>query len=107
MERLMTYYDVKAANSSRIFESEEVMGMTATEISEAERLHDEIMKMIKEGNVDEGLFGSLVGATAGALVGPAIGRAVCRALGVDENGALGKLLTSRLVTAAMGAALGR
>lgn len=107
MDKLVTYYDIKAASSSKIFEATEVMGMSESEIKEAERLHDEVTRMIEEGNVDEGILGGLIGATAGALVGPAIGRAVCKALGIEENGALGKLLTSRLVTAAMGAALGR
>jgi len=57
--------------------------------------------------IDEGFLSGLVGGTAGALVGPAIGKAICKALGIDEKGTLGKLLTSRLVTTAIGVALGK
>jgi uncharacterized membrane protein YeaQ/YmgE (transglycosylase-associated protein family) len=65
------------------------------------------IKLNKGEEIDEGFFGALVGGTAGALVGPAIGKAVCSALGIKEEGVLGKLITSRLVTTAIGAALSR
>lgn len=103
-----TYYDIKLENCSKIFESSEVKGLSFEEISEGERIYNKIVDDLKSGkDLDEGLFGSLVGSAAGALIGPAIGRAMCRALGIDESGTLGKLLTSRLVTAAIGASLGR
>ena len=108
MKESLTYYDVKAAKSSIVFESEVVRGCSAEEISEGERMYAKILDRLNSGeDIDEGLFGALIGGTAGALVGPAIGKAVCRALGIEESGTLGKLLTSRLVTAAIGASLGK
>ena len=64
-------------------------------------------KLNKGEEIDEGFLGALAGGAVGALAGPSIGRAICRALGIDENGNLGKLLTSRLVTTAIGIALGK
>lgn len=55
--------------------------------------------------LDEGILGKLVGGAAGALVGPALGKAIARALGI-EKGILYDLLTSRLVTTAIGSSLG-
>jgi hypothetical protein len=56
--------------------------------------------------MDEGLFSALLGGVAGATIGPAIMKAVCKILGIDQNGTLGKLLTSSLVMGALGAELG-
>lgn len=51
--------------------------------------------------IDEGLFGAIGGAT----IGPKVMKAVCKALGIDEKGMLGNLMTSRLVLTAVGAAI--
>lgn len=103
-----TYYDIKYSQSSRIFESEEIKGMSPDQIQEAEKAYYQILEKLNKGEeVDEGFLGALVGGTAGLLAGPAIGRAICGALGIKEEGVLGKLLTSRLVTTAMGIALGK
>jgi hypothetical protein len=103
-----TYYDIKYSQSSRIFESEEIKGMTPDQIQEAEKAYYQILEKLNKGEeVDEGFLGALVGGAAGALAGPAIGRAICRALGISEEGTLGRLLTSRLVTTAIGIALGK
>jgi hypothetical protein len=108
MEKFPTYYDVKYSNTSKIFEAEEVQGLTPEQVKEGERVYEIILEKLQKGEpIEEGLFGGLVGAGVGALAGPAIGRAICRALGIDENGTLGKLLTSRLVTTAIGYALGK
>lgn len=108
MEKLPTYYELKYKTSSRIFESEEIEGLTQEEINEAEKAFENILEKVKNGEeIDEGFLSGLVGGAAGALVGPAIGRAICKALGIDEKGTLGKLLTSRLVTTAIGIALGK
>jgi len=56
--------------------------------------------------MDEGLFTALLGGVAGSTIGPAIMRAICKILGIDQNGTLGKLLTSSLVMGALGAELG-
>ncbi|MBW3019890.1 hypothetical protein KY334_01220 [Candidatus Woesearchaeota archaeon] len=108
MEKLPTYNEIKYGKSSRIFESEEIKDLTPIEINEAEKAYDIILEKISHGEeIEEGFLGGLVGGAAGALIGPAIGKAICKALGIDQNGTLGKLLTSRLVTAAIGIALGK
>lgn len=56
--------------------------------------------------MDEGLFTALLGGVAGATIGPAIMKAVCKILGIDQNGTLGKLMTSSLVMGALGMELG-
>ncbi|HUT80600.1 MAG TPA: hypothetical protein VMZ29_05285 [Candidatus Bathyarchaeia archaeon] len=108
MGKLPTYLELKYQTSSKIFESEEVEGLTQKEINEAENAYDNILEKIQNGEeIDEGFLSGLIGGAAGALVGPAIGRAICHALGIEEKGTLGKLLTSRLVTTAIGIALGK
>lgn len=98
-----TYYDVKYAESSKIFEAEDVRGSTPEQLQEAEKAYEKIIEKLEAGeDIDEGLLGGLAGAGIGALAGPAIGKALCKVLGVDPNGNLGKLLTSRLVTTAFG-----
>jgi outer membrane lipoprotein SlyB len=98
-----TYYDIKYAGSSQIFEAEDVRGSTPEQLQEAEKVYQQIIEKLEAGeDIDEGLLGGLAGAGLGALAGPAIGKALCSVLGVDPKGTLGKLLTSRLVTTAFG-----
>lgn len=68
----------------------------------------ELLKEAKENKqpIDEGLFGAIFGGLTGAVAGPAIGRALCKALGLDEKGMLGNLLTSRLFLTALGGYMG-
>jgi len=102
-ETLPTFYDIKYAQSSKVFEAEEVMGSTPDQLQEAEKIYYEIIEKLENGEeIDEGLLGGLVGGAVGALAGPSIMKAVCKVLGIDQKGNLGKLLTSRLITAAMG-----
>jgi len=108
MEKFPTYYDIKYSNSSKIFETEEIKGLTPEQIAEGEKAYNILVEKLQNGEeIDEGLFTGLLGAGVGALAGPAIGKAICKALGIDEGGTLGKLLTSRLVTSAIGYALGK
>ena len=108
MDGFKTYLDIKYANSSKIFEAELVEGMTPDQIQAGEQAYHVLVERLKAGeDIDEGLFGALVGGGVGLLAGPAIGRAICYVLGIREEGPLGKLLTSRLVTTAMGVALGK
>lgn len=67
-----------------------------------------ILNEAKENNIplDEGLFGALFGGIAGAAAGPAIMKGICKVLGVDEKGAFGNLLTSRVILTALGGYLG-
>jgi hypothetical protein len=108
MEKLPTYYDLKYSNNSKIFEAEEVKGLTPEQIAEGEKAYNTLVEKLQNGEeIDEGLFTGLLGAGVGALAGPTIGRAICKALGIEEGGILGKLLTSALVTGAIGYALAK
>ncbi len=108
MSNIPTYYDIKYQNSSKIFEAEEIKNLSPDQINEGENLYYKILEAIENGEeIDEGFLGAIAGGAAGAIAGPAIGRAICKALGIDEKGHLGKLLTSRLVTTAIGATLGK
>lgn len=103
-----TYLELKYENSSKIFEAEEVRGTTPDQLQEAERVYSELVKSLENGEgVDEGFFGSLIGGGLGALAGPTIGKAICSVLGIDEKGSLGRLLTSRLITTALGYKIGK
>jgi len=108
MSKILTYYDLKASKTSKIFEAEEISGLSMSSIEEGEQFYNDLIDKLTRGEeIEEGFFGAVAGGMAGALIGPAIGKAVCKVLGVDENGALGKLLTSRLVSTAIGASLGK
>ncbi len=108
MDKLPTYYEMKMYNSSKIFESEQIKGLNPSEIHEAEETYYKIVEALEKGeDIDEGFLTGLLGGTLGAIAGPAIGKAICKVLGIDEKGHLGKLFTSRLVTTAMGYALGK
>jgi hypothetical protein len=101
-----TYNDLK--NPSKIFESEEIKGFTLEQVQEAERTYNLIVEKLEKGEeIDEGLFSGLLVGGASALVGPSIMRAICRVLGIQENGALYNLLTSKLVLASVGYTLGK
>lgn len=74
-------------------------------------IYDEAIAKLMEAKengtpIDEGLFGAIFGGLTGAVAGPAIGRALCKALGLDEKGMLGNLLTSRLFLTALGGYMG-
>jgi len=107
MKEFPTYYDLKYSKKSAIFESELVKDLSPQQILEAEEAYKQLVEKLENGEpIDEGLLGGLLGGTVGLLAGPAIGKAICKALGIDEKGTFGKLITSRLVTTAIGAALG-
>jgi hypothetical protein len=80
-------------------------------INEEQQAYDDIIQALneaKEDNIplDEGIGKAILGAAAGVTVGPAIMKAVCKVLGISESGALGNLMTSRLVLTALGGYLG-
>jgi len=56
--------------------------------------------------IDEGFFGRILGGAAGFLVGPTIGKIIARALGI-EKGIIFDLLSSRLVSTALGASIAK
>ena len=94
----------------QIFESSQVYGLTEEQINEATEIYNKIDEYLQNGgkleDLDEGFFSGLIGGAAGAAFGPAIGKAICKALGI-ERGVLYDLFTSRLVTTAIGVALGK
>jgi hypothetical protein len=107
-ENLFTYNDFKYTKTSRIFESADIQELSPDQIYEAEQAYDIILEKLKNGEeIEEGFLGGLMGGAAGFLAGPMIGKAMCSALGIKEDGVLGKLLTSRLVTTAVGIAIGK
>ena len=76
-----------------------------------ELAYDDIIQKLteaKEANIpiEEGLLGALTGGIIGMAIGPKVMKAICKILGVDERGQFGSLLTSRMMTTALGAALG-
>jgi hypothetical protein len=82
----------------------------STEIIESNG-YDEVIKLLQEAKeqdvpLDEGIGKALLGAAAGVTVGPAIMKGVCKVLGISETGALGNLMTSRLILTALGGYLG-
>lgn len=103
-----TYNDLRTPPISKIFESAQIQGMSQEEVQRAEEAYNILVEKLQKGEqIDEGMLGSIVGGGLGLLTGPAIGKAICSVLGIKEEGPLGKLLTSRLVTTAMGIALGK
>lgn len=55
-------------------------------------------------DLNEGFFRKLIGGATGFIVGPTIGKVIARALGIS-SGPLYSVLTSRLVSTALGAAI--
>ena len=79
--------------------------LNESQMMEVENASNQIAEMLKKGEIDEGVIGSIVGGLAGVTLGPSIGRAICKALGV-EKGLLYDLLTSRIFTTAVAAYIG-
>ena len=89
---------------------------TMTEITEEHQIneslvYDEIIQKLneaKENNLplDEGVVGAVVGAAGGLIFGPKIMTTICNVLGIDVKGALGSLMTSRLIVTAAATKLG-
>lgn len=83
---------------------------TETPITE-ELSYDDIINKLQEAKennipIEEGIIGAVVGGLAGATFGPKVMKAICKALGVDEKGPFGSLLTSRLILTTVGTSVG-
>ena len=80
------------------------------QITEELTYDDVIQKLqeVKEAGtpINEGILGAIGGAILGAAWGPKLGNAICSGLGIDPKGALGSLITSRLVLGSIGAKMG-
>lgn len=73
--------------------------------------YDTIIAQLQEAKengtpIEEGIIGAVIGGVAGATIGPKVMKAICKALGVDEKGPFGSLLTSKLILAAVGTSVG-
>ena len=90
-----------------IFENVDLDHLTEEQINEAVVVYHALNESFEEGGI-EGLEAKLaegfLGGLAGFLIGPSVGRVIARALGV-EKGILYDMLTSRLVSAALGSAI--
>lgn len=76
-----------------------------------DRQYDTIIEALSKAKedrmpIDEGILGALVGGAAGLTFGPRIMNAICAALGIDPKGALGSLMTSRLIMTAVAGKIG-
>jgi len=56
---------------------------------------------------NEGFFGSIFGGLAGFALGKTVGKMIAKVLGISNKGVMYDMLTSRLVGAALGIALGK
>lgn len=80
-------------------------------IMEDSTAYDQLIERLQEAKennepIDEGLFKAITGVVAGATIGPSIMKGVCKVLGISETGALGNLMTSRLIIASLAGYLG-
>lgn len=69
-------------------------------------VYDEIIQKLNEAKengtpIEEGLLGAIGGTIIGTTIGPKLGQAICRGLGIEQKGALGNLITSKLVMGAI------
>lgn len=91
-----------------VAESQQINAISDGSCSEA---YDDVIRKLteaKENNIpiEEGLLGAVTGGLIGATVGPSVMKSICKILGIDERGQFGSLLTSRMITTALGAAMG-
>ena len=104
VKEMITLESIQAA---KIRSGMTVNGELLTEDAKYDKVIEELNKARQEGKtVDEGLLGAVVGGIAGATIIPSIMKAICKVLGINTNGQFGNLLRSRLVLAAVGAAIG-
>lgn len=90
-----------------VFENVDLSHLTEEQINEAVVIYHTLNESFETGGIkgleaklEEGFFGAI----AGFLIGPSVGRIIARALGI-EKGILYDMLTSRLVSAALGSAI--
>ena len=79
--------------------------LNESQLIEVERNSNKISELIKKGEIDEGVIGSIIGGLTGVTIGPTIGKAICKALGI-ERGLLYDLFTSRIFTTAVASYIG-
>ena len=72
-----------------------------------DELVDQMYEDYLSGNLEEGLFGAIIGGIAGLTLGNKIGKLICKVLGIEESGPLGRLLTSKVIGTAIGIEIGK
>jgi hypothetical protein len=98
-----TLLDTKTLNEFIVLNESDFSYLNESEKAEVQ----DILRKFGDKRVDEldeGILGSILGGLTGFIVGPAIGRVIANALGIDK-GIIYDMLTSRLVSAALGSAL--
>ncbi len=75
-------------------------------ISENKIKLNDVIDYLNEDNTNEGLLGGLLGGLAGFALGQSVGKIIAHCLGVDK-GILYDILTSRLLSTALGYELGK
>ena len=89
----------------KISEDANQIVLNESQLIEVESASEQIAELIKKGEIDEGVIGSLIGGLTGVTIGPSIGKAICKALGI-ERGLLYDLFTSRIFTTAVSSYIG-
>ena len=89
----------------KISEEVDQFVLNESQMIDVENTSEHLAELIKKGEIDEGVIGSLIGGLTGATIGPSIGKAICKALGI-ERGLLYDLLTSRMFTTAVASYIG-
>ena len=87
----------------------EIMNKEITE--DLDTQYDKVIESLQKSKekqipIDEGILGALVGGAGGLVFGPKVMNAICSALGIDPKGALGSLMTSKLIMTAVAGKLG-
>ena len=93
--------------NENIFEGIDVSFLTEAELQEATDVYAKLNTSYEKGGIKElesELQEGILGTIAGFIIGPAVGKIVANALGI-EKGILYDMLTSRLVSAALGNAI--
>lgn len=94
-------------SNESIFEGIDVSYLTESELLEAVNAYTKLNESFEKGGIEQlekEIQEGLLGTIAGFIMGPAIGKVVANALGI-ERGILYDMLTSRLVSAALGSAI--
>jgi hypothetical protein len=94
-------------SNESIFEGMDVSYLTESELLQAVNVYTKLNESFEKGGIEElekEIQEGILGTIAGFIMGPAIGKVVANALGI-ERGILYDMLTSRLVSAALGSAI--
>lgn len=94
-------------NETDAFNGIDLSYLTEEEIIKCKEVYDALNESYKEegiAGVEKKIEEGFIGALTGFLIGPSIGKIIANALGV-EKGILYDMLTSRLVSAALGNAI--